>query len=264
MHTLRFNPITFKSDPIQFVKNLNCTTSSIQCPIMNIVNDYYRSVTQVMIVHFSGAKCRRKNMKVLGQPLTYISRNDAKAFEVNLINKCVVPRLCTSLSELTVASCSMKHAIAWTAASVSRHIFSVIIEDDMLFEHDLYPMIVREINMLPVDWHIFNFGCVGSPMITRKSVLCSRGYALSRRGAEIMTQIHTRITDPADSMILHASRHMHSYFKILPMTHGSYLGDRPLPRGTDLCNRSRLNYRQVMKESKRYYRSRNALFKKPY
>ena len=220
---------------------MNCSHTPV-CNMKNLVTEnmiQQANNAKYVIVHYSGAPCRRRHVIKHYSPAAIITGLDAEQLSQELVCSCVHPKMCTNFGELTQASCTLKHMLAWNIVShVQRH-YTIIIEDDMIPGLAFHTDLAHYIRKLPPDWEFFNFGCARETRITRGPTFCSRGYALTRSAAQKLSMVRWAY-DPADSVVLRETSKLNSFHMTLPLMHGSQLRTGPVPRGSDLCNRSSL------------------------
>lgn len=71
---------------------------------------------------------------------------------------------------------------------------------------------------------------------------------------------YRKIVDTCDGMVDIASRTMKAYHMSLPITHGSIVHGKPLPRGTDICDGASADVSRIRTEAAHFYRRANAFF----
>ena len=161
---------------------------------------------------------------------------------------------------MTQASCALKHMLAWSMVARSNRNITTILEDDMIPGNGFHSQLQRTLRSLPRGWDIFNFGCPGSKLVRPGAAYCSRGYSLTRSGARKMLR-RDRVVDTCDGMVSVASKSANAYHASLPVTHGSSIRGRPLPRGADICQRAHINVSKVRAQAARFYAHSNAFFR---
>ena len=246
--------VTVENDIKLFSRMRNCTTQYRECNLTKFaIRD---SSNQYIVIHYSRAKCRKNKMiKVLGNA-TFVESNDASRIDVNTLNSCTSPRFCRSLPEMTQASCTMKHMIAWHVASQSQFNYSVIVEDDMIFGKRFFRLLQTKIDSLSY-WDILNVGCSQSRQITRGPHFCSRAYAVTRIGARKLIANTPKIQETCDGTILRSSSFLKSYHTFMPIYHGSKTVKGSLPRGYDMCDGYMHRVAEARKHADDYYRRMN-------
>jgi hypothetical protein len=249
--------LTFARDPYHFGKSINCTQQPTNCDMSRFISPGSK---RFQVIHYSGAPCRKRLANKNYAPASFVSVLDAKRIPIDILNSCVAPRFCTDLGQMTQASCALKHMIAWLASARAKQNVSIIVEDDILPMPGFHTSLTSTIAALPVGWDIFNFGCSKSTRPTPGPHFCSRGYALSKRGAEKML-MYRKVVDTCDGMVLRASRQLNAYHMKLPTIHGSYIGNNAMPRGADLCNRSINTLESNVLKARAYYARANSYFR---
>lgn len=224
----------------------------------------------VIVVHYTRAPCRRRFVsEMLGRlslnaSVAWTSGYDAEDLTLGLLRRCVVDRpFCSgkgSLSvrqtaELKTASVTINHMLAFRMAAASGAPVTIVLEDDAELPPDFLQRFRRDMAQLPRGWHLFQFGCpdIRSSRPMRQGAQCVRGYALSHAGAELLSRAAGLGTAVSDVLVRHLLEQLTDKLKINSWGHylsvrelSMYRG-RKLPRGTDVCNRSKgysLNARQ--------------------
>ena len=242
--------VTAENDIKLFSTMRNCTTQYRECNLTKFAVRY--SSNQYIVIHYSRAKCRKEKMiRALGNA-TFVESNDASRIDVNILNSCTSPRFCKSLPEMTQASCTMKHMIAWHVALHSRFDYSVIVEDDMIFGQRFFNLLQKKIQSLS-DWEILNFGCSNSKRILRGPHFCSRAYAVTREGARKLITNTPKIIDTCDGTMLRSSSFLKSYHTRMPIFHGSKTSKGSLPRGYDMCDGYMHRIKEARVHANQYY-----------
>ena len=240
---------------------MNCTlVPETVCTMAPLVTGHMirqANAAKYIIIHYSGAPCRRQQVIKHYSPAAMITGLDAERLSPALIRSCVPPKMCTNFGELTQASCTLKHMLAWHLVRYLQRPYAIVIEDDMIPGPTFHTDLVYYLRQLPPNWEFFNFGCGNVNRIISGPSFCSRGYALTRAAALKLTSVR-RAYDPADRVILRETARLNSFYVSLPLTHGSHLRDGPVSRGADLCNRSTLTA-TVAKQARKTQLSRMKL-----
>lgn len=237
---------------------MNCTlVPAIPCnlePMLTGNMIRQANAAKYIIIHYSGAPCRRQHVVKHYSPAAIVTGLDAERLSPALIRSCVPPKMCVNFGELTQASCTLKHMLAWHIVQNIQRRYAVVIEDDMIPGPTFHTDLTYYMRQLPPNWEFFNFGCGKVNRIMIGPAFCSRGYALTRSAAMKLASV-SRAYDPADSVILRETAKLNSFYMTLPLTHGSQLRGGSVPRGSDLCNRSTLTV-SVAKQARQIQLSR--------
>ena len=250
--------LTFARDPVRFGASIKCTDTPTPCDLSAYVTPRVNVSSLIQIIHYSGARCRKQLAKANYGTVSFVDVLDAKRIPIETLNACVAPQFCSNLGEMTQASCSLKHMVAWAVAARAHRRISVIIEDDMLPAEDFQPRLAAAMRALPKGWEVFNFGCSRSLSVSAGGQFCSRAYAVTRAGAQKMLEARPRVVSTCDGMVLQASGPLQAYHMALPLTHGSVVRGKALPRGWDLCNRSSIEPAAAVQRARQYYARANA------
>ena len=216
----------------------------------------------VIVVHYTRAPCRRQFVSEmlarlkLNTSVAWTSGYDAEDLTLGMLRKCVVDRpFCNgkgSLSvrqtaELKTASVTINHMLAFRMAAASGAPVTIVLEDDAELPDDFLERFQKDVMQLPRGWHLFQFGCpeIRSRGLMRQGAQCVRGYALSHAGAELFSRAAGLGTAVSDVLVRHVLEQLTDELKIESWGHylsvrelSMYRG-RKLPRGTDVCNRSK-------------------------
>lgn len=162
-------------------------------------------VDGVVVVHYSRAICHKqrfmKRLHELGLPdkwpfLQWAEHLDGmESINMRIVRKCVACSLLVRKGsdgftrfrpgDLTQASATLNHIYAYYLALFAGWERTLILEDDAGLPDNFLAQLHTRLSRLPRGWSIYNFGCPYPHMNSPAhggSLVCSRGYVLSRSG----------------------------------------------------------------------------------
>ena len=218
----------------------------------------------VVVVHYSRAVCRKQRfvqrLEALGLPssgprLHWAEHLDGpQALTLGIVRRCVACSLLIrgrpvrfQSVELTQASCTLNHIYAYHVALAAGWRRALVLEDDAGLPDDFLSRLTTQLAALPRSWSVYNFGCplrsTPSPL-HGGSLVCSRGYVLSRSGIHAFVR-HAGVADNGADWMVHklsatteSRTATNTWHSGIPVRELSVQGGKKLPRlrADDRCD----------------------------